>query len=58
VGYAVDQFNQDLLTPDIIKQVEEARAKIIECERMRSTVAPEEKKKVKCEIDVTDAMAK
>jgi basic membrane protein A len=29
VGYALDQFNQDLITPEMIQQVEEARRKII-----------------------------
>jgi basic membrane protein A len=29
VGYSVDQFNQSLLTPEIIQQVEEAKRKII-----------------------------
>jgi basic membrane protein A len=29
VGYSVDQFNQNLLTPEIIAQVEEAKKKII-----------------------------
>jgi basic membrane protein A len=29
VGYSVDQFNQDLLSPDTIKMVEEAKQKII-----------------------------
>jgi len=29
VGYAVDEYNRDLLTPDIIEKVEEARLKIL-----------------------------
>jgi basic membrane protein A len=29
VGYSVDQFNQSLLSPEVIKQVEEAKQKII-----------------------------
>ncbi|HEY0320203.1 MAG TPA: BMP family ABC transporter substrate-binding protein [Pyrinomonadaceae bacterium] len=58
VGYALDDYNRNLISPEIIQQVEEARAKIIDCEKRRSAVAPEEKKNVKCEIDVTDAMAK
>jgi basic membrane protein A len=58
VGYAIDQFNRDLISPEVIKQVEEARAKIIECERRKSAVPPAEKKNVKCEINVTDAMEK
>jgi len=30
VGYSVDQYNKDLLTPEMVKQVEEARQKIID----------------------------
>ena len=29
VGYAVDKYNQDLITPEMITKVEEAKAKII-----------------------------
>ena len=29
VGYAMDQYNQDLITPEMIKQAEEAKQKII-----------------------------
>ena len=29
VGYSQDQFNKDLLTPEMIKEAEEARKKII-----------------------------
>ncbi|HYO92692.1 MAG TPA: BMP family ABC transporter substrate-binding protein, partial [Pyrinomonadaceae bacterium] len=29
VGYSLDQFNQDLLSPEVLKQVEEAKQKII-----------------------------
>jgi len=32
VGYAVDEYNRDLLTPDIIEKVEEARLKILKGE--------------------------
>jgi basic membrane protein A and related proteins len=30
VGYAMDQYNQSLISPEVIKQVEEARQKIID----------------------------
>jgi len=29
VGYSMDEFNQQLITPDAIQQVEEAKKKII-----------------------------
>ena len=32
VGYAMDQFNQDLVTPDAVKEAEEAKQKIIKGE--------------------------
>ncbi len=30
VGYAMDQFNQKLISPDVIRQVEAAKARIIQ----------------------------
>jgi basic membrane protein A len=32
IGYAVDQYNQKLIPPDVIRQVEAARARIIKGE--------------------------
>lgn len=58
VGYSLDQNNRDLISPAVLQEVDAAREKIIDCEKRRSAVKPEERKSVKCEIDVTDAMAK
>ena len=59
VGYSLDRFNRDLITPQVLEEVEAAKAKIIDCENKKTAAreAGEDPNKVKCEIDVIDAMA-
>ncbi|HEX7957995.1 MAG TPA: BMP family ABC transporter substrate-binding protein [Pyrinomonadaceae bacterium] len=57
VGFTLDQFNRDLLKPEVLAEVDAARSKIVDCDKRRAAVPPAEADKVPCEIDVVDAMA-
>ena len=57
VAYSLDDFNRSLFTPEMLAEAEAARAKIIECNRQRSAAPPADADKVRCEIEVVDAMA-
>jgi basic membrane protein A len=57
VAYTLDQFNRDLIPPQVIAEVEAARAKIIDCDKRRSAAPAAEADQVRCEIEVVDAMA-
>jgi basic membrane protein A len=57
VAYTLDQFNRDLIPPEVLAEVEAARAKIIDCDKKRGAVPAAEADKVRCEIEVVDAMA-
>ena len=56
VAYSLDEFNRDLIPPEVIAEVEAAKAKIIECGN-RKAAAGADADKVRCEIEVVDAMA-
>ena len=56
VGYSLDDFNRDLIPPEVLAEVEAAKAKIVECDRRKGEAGPAADG-VRCEIEVVDAMA-
>ena len=56
VAYSLDQFNRDLIPPQVLAEAEAAKAKIIDCDLKRAA-AGAGADKVRCEIEVVDAMA-
>ncbi|HEX8501773.1 MAG TPA: BMP family ABC transporter substrate-binding protein [Pyrinomonadaceae bacterium] len=57
VAFSLDDFNRNLFPPEMLAEVEAAKAKIIDCDKRRGAVPPAEADKIPCEIDVVDAMA-